>query len=162
MKPKPFASLNHFTVPVSTLNLLVRARCRREQISLVLSETYTELAEVFRKRPYRRKEDGRERPLCQPMNSRRSKGASARAVLWYLMKIVHAPSFRLVVEGTRVVVAGGVAVGAAGVISRVRPETHLKAYVVTCDDGAVIFASGHELAREDDLTRSPLGARRTD
>lgn len=52
---------------------------------------------------------------------------------------------RLLAEGTRVVIlASSPQVG--GVISRVRPQTNLKTYVVTCDDGTPIFASGHEVA----------------
>jgi hydroxymethylpyrimidine pyrophosphatase-like HAD family hydrolase len=67
---------------------------------------------------------------------------------------------RLVAEGTRVVVlTGGAPPYASGVISQVRPQTNLKAYVVTCDDGAVIYASAHSLAREDDATVQPLGVR---
>ena len=66
------------------------------------------------------------------------------------------PSFRLVSEGTRVIVLKGGAPHVAGVITSVRPETHLKSYAVTCDDGAIIFASGRELARQDDIAMKPL------
>jgi hypothetical protein len=68
-------------------------------------------------------------------------------------------SFRLVSEGTRVVVLkGGTPPFAAGTIKDVRTQTHLKPYVVSCDDGAVVYASGHELAREDDALARPLSA----
>ncbi len=68
---------------------------------------------------------------------------------------------RLVAEGTRVLVLKGDAPPyPAGVITDVRPQTHLKSYVVTCDDGAIVFASGSELAREGDSMAVPLATRR--
>jgi hypothetical protein len=66
---------------------------------------------------------------------------------------------RLVAEGTRVVVLKGTAPYATGVVSQVRAEINLKSYVVTCDDGQVIFASSYDLAREEDATAQPLGRR---
>jgi hypothetical protein len=69
-----------------------------------------------------------------------------------------ASTFRLMAEGTRVVVVGG-APPVTGVITRVRAETYHKSYEVTCDDGAVIYASGYELAREGDAMQTPQGAR---
>jgi hypothetical protein len=67
------------------------------------------------------------------------------------------PNVRLTSEGTRVVVLKGGAPHPVGVISDVRLQTHLKAYVVTCDDGRVVYASGCDLAREDDGAATPLG-----
>jgi len=61
---------------------------------------------------------------------------------------------RLTPEGTRVVF---LKLDAAGTISEVRRESHLKTYVVKCDDGTTVYASPHNLAREDDATRTPLG-----
>ena len=71
------------------------------------------------------------------------------------------PTVRLVSEGTRVVVLrpGG---SVSGVVSDVRPQIGLRAYEVTCDDGSVLFASGADLAREDDPTVTPLGRKRED
>jgi len=66
---------------------------------------------------------------------------------------------RLVAEGTRVVVLVGGAPGVAGIISAVRPQTNLRSYVVTCDDGKVVFASGCDLAREGDAGASPIAPR---
>ena len=57
--------------------------------------------------------------------------------------------------GTRVIIL----TGGAGEISEVRTEPHLRTYVITRDDGARIFASPYDLAREDDASRSPLAAR---
>ena len=54
------------------------------------------------------------------------------------------PQIRLFSEGTRVVVLGS-SPEIAGVITLVRPETHLKSYVVTRDDGVQIFASAREV-----------------
>ncbi len=68
-------------------------------------------------------------------------------------------NLRLVAEGTRVVLLrGGAKPPTAGTISSVRPQTNLKTYVVTCDDGVVVFASGYDLAREGDALARPLGA----
>jgi hypothetical protein len=47
----------------------------------------------------------------------------------------------------------------AGTVSQVRREPYLKTYVVTCDDGAIVFGSSYDLAREGDLTMTPLGPR---
>jgi hypothetical protein len=69
------------------------------------------------------------------------------------------PNLRLTAEGTRVVVLkenGGLA---PGIISQVRLEPHLRTYVVTCDDGQVVFASAYDLALEEDSSRTPLGLR---
>jgi hypothetical protein len=44
----------------------------------------------------------------------------------------------------------------AGFVSDIRLEPHLKTYVVVCDDGVTVYASPHELAREDDPSRTPL------
>ena len=60
-------------------------------------------------------------------------------------------------SGTRVVVIKDAP--RPGTIREVRPEPHLKMYVVTCDDGATVYASPHDLAREDDTSRAPLGPR---
>jgi hypothetical protein len=66
---------------------------------------------------------------------------------------------RLVAEGTRVVVLKDAAPRVAGVIRDVRTEPYLKSYVVSCDDGTIVYASGHDLAREDDGGITPLGPR---
>ncbi len=64
---------------------------------------------------------------------------------------------RLTPRGTRVVVIKPGTPRTAGIISEVRPEPHLRTYVVTCDDGTVVYASANNLAREDDGTQTPLG-----
>jgi len=67
-------------------------------------------------------------------------------------------SLRLVAQGTRVVSLRDAPLRVAGVISHVRSEPHLKSYVVTCDGGEVAYASGYDIAREDDLSlTTPLG-----
>jgi hypothetical protein len=67
---------------------------------------------------------------------------------------------RLAAQGTRVVVLRGEAPPVAGVISDVRPQTHLRSYQVSCDDGTVVFTSGSDLALETDEARRPLAAGR--
>jgi hypothetical protein len=69
---------------------------------------------------------------------------------------------RLVAAGTRVVVLKGPAPHVTGTVREVRLEPYLKPYVVTCDDGATVFASGHDLAREGDLDELPLAPRPED
>jgi hypothetical protein len=68
------------------------------------------------------------------------------------------PPERLTPEGTRVIVLKD-GRSAAGVISQVRTEPHLRTYVVTCDDGQVVFASPYDLALGADLEPTPLGPR---
>jgi len=65
---------------------------------------------------------------------------------------------RLALEGTRVVILTDRpdVPRLAGTISGVRTQTQLKPYLVTCDDGSVRFASGYDLAREDDVAGTPL------
>ena len=65
---------------------------------------------------------------------------------------------RLAPTGTRVVVLQGPS-SRNGIIREVRLEPYLRTYVVGCDDGEVVFVSGHDLAREDDATRTPLAPR---
>jgi len=48
----------------------------------------------------------------------------------------------------------------SGVVREVRLEPHLKTYMVTCDDGTTVYASGYELAHEGDLARTPLAPSR--
>ncbi len=62
---------------------------------------------------------------------------------------------RLAPQGTRVLVLKRQP-HIAGQVREVRTEPYLRTYVVLCDDGVIIYASGHELAREDDASRSPL------
>jgi hypothetical protein len=66
---------------------------------------------------------------------------------------------RLVAPGTRVVVLKGPAPHVGGVVREVRLEPHLKTYVVTCDDGTTVFASGYDLAHESDVSGTPLAPR---
>ena len=73
------------------------------------------------------------------------------------MRMTKGVPVRLAPLGTRVVVIKQGTPAVSGAISEVRHESHLKTYVVTCDDGSVVYASAHDLAREDDGTRSPLG-----
>lgn len=62
---------------------------------------------------------------------------------------------RLAPQGTRVVVLKKEpALG--GVVREVRTEPYLRTYVVMCDDGELVYASGYELAREEDANRTPL------
>ncbi len=68
-------------------------------------------------------------------------------------------TLRLVAQGTRVVVLRGEPPHVAGTVAEVRLEPHLKTYVVNCDNGTVVFASGYDLAREDDSGVTPLGPR---
>jgi hypothetical protein len=65
---------------------------------------------------------------------------------------------RLLPQGARVILLHGAA-PRAGSVAAVRLEAHLKTYVVQCDDGSTAFASAYDLAREDDPTRTALGAR---
>ena len=58
--------------------------------------------------------------------------------------------------GTRVIVIRGGA-RRSGVVTDVRWETYLRPYVVRCDDGAEVFVSACDLAREDDPAATPLG-----
>ena len=69
------------------------------------------------------------------------------------------PNVRLVAQGTRVIVLKGALPHAAGVISELRTQTNLKSYVVTCDDGHVVYASAHDLALETDTQAVPLGVK---
>jgi hypothetical protein len=67
---------------------------------------------------------------------------------------------RLLAEGTRVVLlARGDGPRLSGIVSDVRLEPYLKPYVVTCDDGRVVYAGGYDLAREDDASVTPLAVR---
>lgn len=66
---------------------------------------------------------------------------------------------RLVAEGTRVIVLKGAGPHPTGIITEVRTQTNLKPYVVICDDGAKIYASGHDLARADDGDIRPFTVR---
>jgi hypothetical protein len=63
---------------------------------------------------------------------------------------------RLALEGTRVVLLNRQPC-VAGFIREVRRESYLRTYVVQCDDGEVVYTSPHDLAREDDAERVPLG-----
>jgi hypothetical protein len=65
------------------------------------------------------------------------------------------PEVRLLPQGTRVILIAR-AETPGGFVSHVRLEPHLKTYVITCDDGVTVYASGHELAREDDPSRAPV------
>ncbi|MBI4509008.1 MAG: hypothetical protein HY698_05200 [Deltaproteobacteria bacterium] len=67
----------------------------------------------------------------------------------------HVGPMRLALQGTRVLVLRGQP-HVAGQVREVRTEPYLRTYVVLCDNGVIIYASGHELAREDDASRSPL------
>ncbi|HKA86447.1 MAG TPA: hypothetical protein VKE22_02240 [Haliangiales bacterium] len=69
---------------------------------------------------------------------------------------------RLVAAGTRVVVLKGPAPHVTGVVREVRLEPHLRTYVVTCDDGTTVYASGYDLAHEGDLGITPLAPRPAD
>ncbi len=62
---------------------------------------------------------------------------------------------RLAPSGTRVVVLKASS-SQPGFISDIRRESHLKTYVIVCDDGSTVYASAHEIAREDDGSRTPL------
>lgn len=73
------------------------------------------------------------------------------------MSVSKGVSERLTPEGTRVVLIKLNTPRASGAISQVRRESHLKTYVVTCDDGTIVFASPHDLALEEDSSRTPLG-----
>ena len=62
---------------------------------------------------------------------------------------------RIAPQGTRVLVLKRQP-HLAGMVREVRIEPYLRTYVVLCDDGELVYASGHELAREDDATCTPL------
>ena len=66
---------------------------------------------------------------------------------------------RLVAPGTRVVILKGPAPHLGGVVLEVRLEPYLKAYVVRCDDGTTVYASGYDLAQEGDPGFTPLAPR---
>ena len=66
------------------------------------------------------------------------------------------PPIRLTPQGTRVVILKSTTPRQAGVVSEVRREPHLKSYVIACDDGTTVYASAHDLALEDDGSRTPL------
>jgi hypothetical protein len=72
------------------------------------------------------------------------------------------PNVRLVATGTRVLILKGPMPYAAGVISEHRTEPYLKSYVVTRDDGQVVYASAYDLALETDAKAVPLGVRSPD
>ena len=65
-------------------------------------------------------------------------------------------SVRLVAAGTRVVVIKPDALPITGSVTDVRTAPYLRPYVVTCDDGALVYASSHDLALESDAARTPL------
>jgi hypothetical protein len=70
------------------------------------------------------------------------------------------PHIRLTAQGTRVVILKNGPPHAPGVISELRTQTNLKSYVVTCDDGQVVYASGCDLALEADARAVPLAGRK--
>jgi len=64
---------------------------------------------------------------------------------------------RLSAQGTRVVLVRPAGVPEiAGTITQVRTAPYLRPYVVTCDDGAVVYMSSYQLALEADVQRTPL------
>ena len=70
-----------------------------------------------------------------------------------------ATNVRLAAQGTRVVVIRPDTPQLSGTISNVRTATNLRPYVVTCDDGSVVFMSAYDLALEADTQRTPLAPR---
>jgi hypothetical protein len=61
--------------------------------------------------------------------------------------------------GTRVVFLEYHSPRRAGIIVEQRLEKYLKQFAVRCDSGTVRYASGCELALEEDPSRVPLGVR---